>query len=354
LGAVADVTASKLRFLIAFTLVCAVPTALLGWVGPGNLAWGLGLFILANIGYNTALHFYDAFLKELVPATSLGRLSGWGWGVGYLGGLASLALVYPFIAGGMEGEQAARYRLAFPLTAAFFVVAALPTFLWLRERAVPVRTEASPWTAGVQRVMTTLRNLGRYRQLMRYFVAYFVYNDAVNTVFVFAAIFADQVLHFSTQEIVVFFLVMQVSSAAGAWGFGTATDRIGPVRVISVTLLVMIGVTVWAARVQTVAEFYAIGLVTGAMLGANQASSRALLAQFAPAGRGAEFFGLFSLTSKFAATLGPLLYGEIASATGSHRVAVLSIGVLFFVGLVLLQRVDEAKGRREAGALGKG
>ncbi|MEW6683326.1 MAG: MFS transporter [Nitrospirota bacterium] len=348
LGAVADATASKRWFLIAMTTVCVVPTFLLGWVGPGDLAWGLGLFIVANIGYNAALHLYDAFLKELTTADAMGRLSGWGWGFGYLGGLVSLALVYPFIAGGMDGEAASRYRLAFPLTAAFFAIAALPTFLWLRERAIPARVVGSAWTAGVQRVIETLRGLGQYRSLLRYFLAYFLYNDAVNTVFVFAAIFATQVLAFTANELVIFFLIMQLSSAAGAWGFGWVTDRLGGVRAISVTLVVLIGLTIWASQVETAPEFYAIGLFTGALLGGNQAASRTLLAHFAPPGRGAEFFGLFSLTSKFAATLGPLLYGEIARVTGSHRAAVLSIGALFFAGLLLLQRVDESAGRREA------
>lgn len=348
LGAVADLRAAKRRLLIALTLICVVPTALLGFVGPGDLAWGLILFVIANAGYNAALHIYDAFLKELAPPTSMGRLSGLGWGVGYLGGLASLALVYPLIVGGFAAEQSETYRLAFPATAAFFAVTALPTFFWLRERAIPTQVDGSSWLVGFKRVGTTLRNLRRYRTLLRYFVAYFLYNDAVNTVFVFAAIFADRVLHFTPQDLVIFFLIMQISSALGAWALGLVTDRVGPIRLISATLVVLIGVTVWASRVQTTTEFYAIGLVTGAMLGANQASSRTLLAHFAPPGRSAEFFGLFSLTSKFAATLGPLLYGEIAAATGSHRAAVLSIGALFLVGLILLQRVDEAQGRREA------
>jgi UMF1 family MFS transporter len=347
---VADATASKRRWLIVMTVACVAPTALLGWVGPGELAWGLGLFIVANVGYNAALHLYDAFLKELTPADTLGRLSGWGWGFGYLGGLVSLALAYPFLAGGLEGESAARYRLAFPVTAAFFAVAALPTFIWLKERAAPAPIAGSPWLEGIRRVVDTLRSLGRHRQLVRYFVAYFVFNDAVNTVFVFAAIFATQVLGFTAHDLVIFFLIMQLSSAAGAGAFGWVTDRLGGVRAISGTLVAMIGITVWAARVHTTSEFYVIGLFTGALLGANQAASRTLLAHFAPAGRGAEFFGLFSLTSKFAATLGPLLYGEIARTTGSHRTAVLSIGVLFLVGLLLLQRVDEAAGRHEATA----
>lgn len=348
IGAMADATASKRWFLMAMTAVCVVPTFLLGWVGPGDLALGLGLFIAANVGYNAALHLYDAFLKELTTADSMGRLSGWGWGFGYVGGLASLALVYPFIAGGMEGAAATRYREAFPLTAVFFAVAALPTFIWLKERAVPSPIAGSAWSAGLTRVVGTLRSLTHYRNLLRYFVAYFLYNDAVNTVFVFAAIFATQVLAFSANELVVFFLIMQLSSAAGAWGFGWVTDRLGSVRTISATLVALIGLTIWSSRVETASEFYAIGLFTGALLGGNQAASRTLLAHFAPPGRGAEFFGLFSLTSKFAATLGPLLYGEIASASGSHRAAVLSIGALFFLGLLLLQRVDESAGRREA------
>ncbi|MFZ5863641.1 MAG: MFS transporter [Nitrospirota bacterium] len=348
LGAVADATASKRRYLIVMTTVCVVPTALLGWVGPRDLAWGLGLFIVANVGYNAALHLYDAFLKELTPADAVGRLSGWGWGLGYIGGLASLALVYPFLAGGMDGEAAARYRLAFPLTAAFFAIAAIPTFIWLKERAVPVPIVGSRWTAGLRRVGATLRGLRRYPNLIRYFFAYFMFNDAVNTVFVFAAIFATQVLAFTAQDLVIFFLIMQLSSAAGAGGFGWVTDRLGSVRAISITLVALIGVTLWAARVQSTEEFYAIGLFTGALLGANQAASRTLLAHFAPPGRGAEFFGLFSLTSKFAATIGPLLYGEIARVSGSHRTAVLSIGALFLIGLILLQRVNEARGRGEA------
>lgn len=348
LGAVADATAAKRWFLMAMTAVCLIPTFLLGWVGPGDLALGLGLFIVANVGYNAALHLYDAFLKELTTADAMGRLSGWGWGFGYVGGLASLALVYPFIAGGMDGENADRYRMAFPLTAAFFAIAAVPTFVWLRERAVPARATGSPWTAGIGRVLVTLRGLRHYRHLLRYFVAYFLYNDAVNTVFVFAAIFATQVLLFSANELVIFFLIMQLSSAAGAGGFGWVTDRLGGVRAVSLTLVLLIGLTVWASQVQTATEFYAIGLFTGALLGGNQAASRALLAHFAPQGRGAEFFGLFSLTSKFAATLGPVLYGEIARASGSHRAAVLSIAALFLAGLLLLQRVDEASGRREA------
>lgn len=348
IGAIADADASKRRWLVAATLACVVPTALLGFVGPGDLAAGLGLFMIANIGYNCALHLYDAFLKELTPAERTGRLSGAGWAFGYVGGLASLALVYPFLADGMDGEHAAEYRLAFPLTAAFFAVAALPTLFWLRERAVPLRITGSSWTLGVRRVAATLRTFGRHRQLIRYFLAYFLYNDGVNTIFVFAAIFATAVLQFSTQDVVIFFLVMQLSSAAGALGFGWVTDRIGSVRAISCTLLVMIALTVWASRVETASEFYVIGLFTGATLGANQAASRALLAHFAPAARAAEFFGLFSLTGKFAAVLGPLLYGELAAATGSHRAAVLAIGSLFLAGVILLQRVDEAEGRREA------
>ncbi len=349
IGAVADATASKRWFLMVMTAVCVVPTFFLGWVGPGDLALGLGLFIVANVGYNAALHLYDAFLKELATADSMGRLSGWGWGFGYVGGLASLALVYPFIAGGMDGEAAARYREAFPVTAAFFAIAALPTFMWLKERAVPSSITGSAWAVGLKRVAETLRSLRHYRSLWRYFIAYFLYNDAVNTVFVFAAIFATQVLAFSANELVIFFLIMQLSSAAGSWGFGWIADRLGHVRAISATLVVLIGLTIWASQVETASEFYVIGLFTGALLGGNQAASRALLAHFAPPGRGAEFFGLFSLTSKFAATLGPLLYGEIATATGSHRTAVLSIAALFFAGLVLLQRVDETAGRREAG-----
>jgi UMF1 family MFS transporter len=200
------------------------------------------------------------------------------------------------------------------------------------------------------RVLETLTHLRRHRQLVRFFIGYVIYEDGVNTVFVFAAIFAAAVLAMTPAQILLFFIVANVASGIGAVALGRMTDRLGPKRMIAVTLIGMIGVVIWAAAVQTAAGFYAMGLAAGVLLGVNQSASRALLAAFTPPLHSAEFFGFFALVGKFAAVLGPLVYGEIAGAAGNHRLAVLSISLFFVVGLLLLRRVDEQAGVAEAAA----
>lgn len=349
LGALADITARKKLFLALFTALCVGSTALLVQVREGDLAWGLTLLVLSNIGFAGGLTYYNAFLLELTDRKTLGRLSGYGWGVGYFGGMLALVMVLPLIHGGLGPENVDRYRLSFPVAALFFGFFSLPTFFWLRERAQPLpRPPGSLWRFSVGRAVNTLRHLRRYRQLVRFFISYLIYEDGVNTIFVFAAIFASAALGMSPPQILLFFIVANVASGFGAVALANLTDRVGSTRMIAATLVGMIGVVGWAAAVQTAAGFYAMGLVAGILLGANQAASRALLAQFTPERHGAEFFGFFSLMGKFAAVLGPLLYGEIVGSAGNHRLAILSISVFFVVGLVLLLRVDTRAGIAEA------
>ncbi len=346
LGAWADITARKKWFLAFFTLLCVGATALLVQVREGDLEWGVALFMLSNIGFAGGLAYYNAFLLELTDRHSFGRLSGYGWGVGYLGGMIALIMVLPLIQGGLGPENLDRYRLSFLVTALFFGLFCLPTFVWLRERARPLARPSgvSLWRMSLRRVTNTLTHLRRYRQLARFFVSYLIYEDGVNTIFVFAAIFASAVLSMTPVQILLFFVVANVASAVGAIALARATDWLGPKRMIGMTLIGMVGIVGWAASVQTAMDFYAMGLAAGILLGVNQSASRALLAQFTPQTHGAEFFGFFALVGKFAAVLGPLVYGEIASSANNHRLAVLSIGIFFVVGLLLLLRVDERAG----------
>jgi UMF1 family MFS transporter len=350
LGALADVTARKKWFLAFFTLLCVGATGALVVVGAGDLALGVLLLVLSNIGFAAGLTYYNAFLTELTDRHTYGRLSGYGWGLGYLGGMTVLILILPLIRGGLAPENLPHYRLSFVVAALFFALFSLPVFLWLRERAEPQpRLEGvSLWRMSVDRVKETLGHLRRYRQLTRFFVSYLIYEDGVNTVFVFAAIFASAALGLSPQQILIFFIVANIASGLGAVALGHATDWMGPKQMIALTLVGMVGVVAWAAAVHTAGAFYAMGVAAGILLGANQSASRVLLAHFTPPKRSAEFFGFFSLTGKFAAVLGPLLYGEIAARAGSHRLAVLSIGLFFIVGLGLLLRVDEREGAAAA------
>lgn len=350
LGALADIRASKRRVLIVATLLCVVCTALLWFVNRGDVALGLLIFGVANIGFDLGFVFCSAFLVELVSPQQMGRLSGYGWGFGYVGGLLSLALAYPFIADGFAETNLASYRMSFVVTAAFFLVGVLPTFLYLKERAQPrpVPDGLTVRRAVIIQLRDTARRLSTYRDLRRYFIAYLLYSDAINTVIVASGIFANKVLDFTPGDLIIYFLVTQITAGLGSVGFGFVADRIGAVRSITMTLFLWIAVVIGAAAVQTQLQFYLLGLVAGAALGANQSVSRALLGRFTPLGHQGEFFGFFSVAGKFAAILGPIVYGEVTAWTGSQRWAVLSMAVFFLVGLAVFSGVDERRGMAAA------
>lgn len=350
LGAIADTRASKRPFLIGATLICVTFTAVLALVGPGDVVLGLAAFAIANVAFELGFAFCSAFLVELARPANMGRLSGYGWGLGYAGGLLSLALAYPFLRGGFAEENLPLYRLAFLVTAVFFLAAAFPTLTWLRERAhpQPLAPGRSAWREGFTRLTDTARNFRHYRDLFSYFVAYLIYTDAINTVIVASAIFANKVLDFSPADLIIYFLVTQVTAGVGAVGFGMLTDRIGAKRTIGVTLVLWVGLTLAASVVQTHAQFYVIGLVAGAALGSNQSASRTLIGHFTPPGRQGEFFGFFSVMGKFSAIIGPIVYGEVTAWTGSQRWAIVTMSVFFAVGLLTLRTVDEQRGMAAA------
>jgi MFS transporter, UMF1 family len=346
LGAVADVRAAKRPFLIGSTVICILCTASLSWVHPGEIAKGLVLFGIGNIAFDLGFMFCSAFLVEIATLETMGRISGYGWGLGYLGGLLSLALAYPFIRDGFGESNLPLYRASFAVTAGFFLLASLPTLLFLRERARPqVLSHArSAWREAFRRLAATAREFRRYRDLFAYLIAYLIYTDGINTVIVASGIFANKVLDFTPGDLIIYFLVTQTTAAAGAVGFGILADRIGAKRTISFTLTAWIVLAVSAALVQTHVQFYVIGLLAGAVLGANQTASRTLLGRFTPRGHQAEFFGFFSVTGKFAAVIGPVVYGEVTAWTGSQRWAIVSMALFFLVGLLAFQIVDEERG----------
>jgi UMF1 family MFS transporter len=350
LGAMADQQAAKKQYLAVVTGICIMCTAGLYFVKPGDVLLGLVLFALANLGFELGYTFYSAFLVELVPKKDMGRMSGAGWAVGYVGSLCSLAIAYPFVKGGFAPENLESYRQSFLATAVFFLIACIPTFLFLKERARPAPhpSGVSVWRIGFSRVRHTFREIRRYRELVIFLVAYLLYTDGINTVVAFSGIFAVQALGFTPKDLIIFFLIIQLSAGAGSYGFGILTDRIGPKRVIAITLWMWVGIAIWAFGVRSVTEFYMIGLAAGAALGANQAASRTLLARFVPAGRQAEFFGFFALSGKFAATIGPILYGQVVLWSGSQRWAVLSLVPFFFGGWIVLRFVNETAGQNAA------
>jgi UMF1 family MFS transporter len=343
LGSVADFTAQKRRFLFFFTLLCVLPTGLLYFVQTGDVLLGILLFVIANVGYNAALTFYDAFLREIAQREEMGKISGYGWATGYLGGLISLIAVYPFIRSGFGPENIDKFRMSFPITALFFLITSLPTFIFVRDKLLPHPLPAGKtyFQVGVHRVTRTIKEIGKLRELLKFFICYLIYSDGINTVIVFSSIFAMRVLGFTPKELMIYFISTQIAAAVGTYLLGLITDRIGPKRTISFTLWIWSFISVWAFFIQTKGEFYVLGWLAAAALGSNQSASRAFLGYFVPAERSAEFYGFFSLAGKFSAVLGPLLFGELATATGSPRWAILSLISFFLVGLFLLQFVKD-------------
>lgn len=346
LGAIADYGGLKKRFLVCFTLMSVIATALLFFVTRGDIVLGVILFTLSNIGFNGGMHFYNSFLIDISTRSNIGKISGYGWALGYVGGLIALVIVFPLIKGGLSEANLPSYRLSFPITAAFFLIASIPTFIYLKERDGFHRAAhlGSTIKGAFKRIGTTLHEIKNFRELTKYFFAYLIYTDAVNTIIIFSAVFAHQVLGFTPGELIKYFIITQVAAAIGALVFGGIADKLGAKHSITVTLVIWIGVIIGAYLVETKSGFYIIGLVAGTVLGANQSISRTLLGLFTPQGKNAEFFGFFALVGKLAAIIGPLVYGEISAYTGSQRLAILSLVVFFVIGLVILQTVDEEAG----------
>jgi UMF1 family MFS transporter len=353
LGAIADHGAHKKRFLALTTVGCVVFTAALSFVSRGDVALGMILVILSSLMFASGENFIAAFLPEIADQKDMGRISGYGWSLGYLGGLLVLGLCLAYIQWAQSrGEAAVQYvPVTMWITAFMFALAALPTFIWLRERAVPqaLAPGENYIRIGFARVRHTLSHARHYRDLFRFLITLSVYYCGINTVVVLAAIYAQEVMGFSMQENIMLILVVNVTAAIGAFGFGLVQDRLGSVRTLAITLLVWIVALVIAYFTETRAAFWVVANLVGVSLGSSQSAGRALVGQFSPPERSAEFFGLWGLAGKLAAVIGPLVYGLVTYLShGNHRLALLSTCTFFIAGLLMLLTVNERRGRAAA------
>jgi UMF1 family MFS transporter len=254
------------------------------------------------------------------------------------------------MAAGLDAGNLERVRWIWPLTAGFFLVAALPTFLWLRERAPRDRWRGLGAYArrGFRRLATTARSLEHFRELARFLPVMFLYSLGFTIAVAFSGVFARTTLGFTANELVALFLVLQLSSAAGAVGFGWLEDRVGARRALQGSLGIWILVGLASAACQTKGQFLVIGLAAGVGIGSLQATTRAVISTFSPPSKSGEFFGFWGLALRAAFALGPILFGAVSSASGSQRVAVLVTTLFFAGGLIGLQRIDYEAGRAAA------
>ena len=350
LGAIADFSGSRKKFLGVCALTVMMFTASLWFVGPGMTSLGLGLFIIANIGFSGGGVFIDSFLPGLSNETNAGRLSGLKWGMGYVSGLIATLLCYGLSSNIVDDptpHQLSRARLIPLVVAVYYTIAVIPTFLLLRERGERqlLPPGESYLSVGFHRLGRTFRNIRRYRELFKLLVAFLVYNDGVVTVIYFAALYASTTIGFTTPEIAAMFIAMNVVAASGALAFGWLADRIGQKRTILISLTIWIAAVTLAYGAYSKGAFYAVAALAGIGLGSCQSVTRSLLAQFTPKENAAEFFGFLGIAGKALAFLGPLIFGAVSKSTGSQRPAILSLGVFFVTGMILILFVDEKRGK---------
>lgn len=336
LGAIADYGAGKKRFLLFFTLLCIIGTSSLYFIGPGQIFWGILLFVLANVGFEAGLVFYDAFLPEITSPKNYGRVSGYGFGMGYLGSLATLALVFPFI-------RAELIRETFPVAALFFLLFSLPLFFFLKEKRKKTDKNESYFSIGFYRVWSTITHLKNYKNLLFFLIAYFFYIEGVNTVIFFSGNYASTTLGFSESDLLIFFLTVQTTAIIGSVLLGIIADKSGQKRTIIITLYMWMIAIVIAYFVKDQMGFYIVGFIAGAAMGSCQSVSRSLMSKLIPPDRKTEFFGFYSFFGKSSAIIGPLTFGFISYLTGSQRLAIISVAFFFITGLLLLLKVRDPK-----------
>ncbi|HZW40062.1 MAG TPA: MFS transporter [Ignavibacteriaceae bacterium] len=342
MGAIADVSRNRKRFLLFFTLLCVICTLLMFNVTEGQVLLGMVLFILANIGFEAGLVFYDAFLPDLTEEKNFGRVSGYGFGMGYVGALAVLVIVMFMLPSSSSPDYNFYIRLSFVVAGAFFFLFSIPLFVFVNEPRREIHLKEGYISEGIKKSFGTFKSLfikNEYPSISRFLFAFFLYNDAIITIIAFASIFASNVLNLNDQQIILFFVIVQSTAVLGSLIFGVISDHIGPKKTISITLFFWIAVAIGAYFVQTLAMFYVIGLVAGIAIGSSQSSSRSLMALLIPKEREAEFFGFYDgLFGKSSAIIGPLIYGLISDFS-NERTAALAIGTFFVMGLIIMQKV---------------
>lgn len=356
LGAIADYSASKKRFLFFYTLMACLFCAGLFFAAPGQVVVGTIFFILAEIGYRSAQVFYNALLQEVASQEEIGRISGNGWAVGTAGGIVCLVIVL-FLIQTFEGTMTV--RVSFIITAIFFALSAVPIFLWLPERAKPmVLPQGENYLSiAVKQLERTVRQAGRIKEFVKFMAAFLIYNDAVIMALDFAAIIGAVLYGMEQETLIIFVIVVQATNVAGAYLFGRMVDQVGGKRSLVASIALMILVVIALFFNETATGYFIIGSVAGVAMAGMQSVSRTMVAMYSPKGQSAEFYGFFAVVGRTSSLIGPVVFGfaaaeaakwyerqgqgvDIAEASGL-RLAILTIAIFLIAGLAVLTFVRE-------------
>ncbi|MBL6931134.1 MAG: MFS transporter [Rhodospirillales bacterium] len=349
-GAIADKGSGRKPWLGFFTALCVILSAALWMVEPNPSYALLALIVagLANFAFETGMVFYNAMLPGLGPQSHIGRISGWGWGLGYFGGLLCLALTLvgfvqpetPLF--GLDKETAEHVRAAAILVAVWYAVFSIPLFLFTPDKAKGGGSFLNAVKTGLNELIATLRQVRGYGDIVRFLIARMIYTDGLNTLFAFGGIYAAGSFGMELNEIIIFAIGMNVTAGIGAAAFGWVDDAIGPKKTIMIALIGLTALSTALLIVEGKTLFWIFGLPLGLFVGPAQAASRSMMARLAPEHLRTEMFGLFAFSGKATAFLGPALLGAVAAAFDSQRAGMATILVFFAVGMILLLRVPES------------
>lgn len=332
LGGIADYSGLRKRLFFIYTLLSVSAIASLSALEKGKFFEGFLIIVLANIGMEGGLVFYNSFLPKIAPQEYHGRVSSWGFGVGYAGSILSLLIALPLV-------KAGQFEATWLMVAMFFAVFSMPAFIFLPSDARGNSSAIQAGITGFRYTIKTLKEIWERKEPRKFLISYLIYEDGVNTVIVFSGIFAATTLGFKAQELIFLYLIVQISALIGAFIMARPTDTWGPKNVVTLALFMWTLVATTAFFIQTKAQFWMLASLAGLGLGTVQAGSRAFYTQFVPEGREAEYFGAYSLAGKSSAILGPLIFGYVSTTFGSQRPAILSVAAFFFVGLIILRTV---------------
>lgn len=356
LGAIADQGGYRKKFLFVSTLIAVGGTAMLYFVMPGQVMLALVWFVISNIAFEFTMVFYNAFLPEIASKEKIGRISGIGWGVGYIGGLLALVVamvgfVSPEVPWfGLSREAGEHLRATNLLVAVWFAIFSLPLFLFVRPKGP--KSHIKPVDAakgGFKDIARTLKDLKQYKQITLLLIARLIYNDGLVTIFAFGGIYAAGTFGFTFDEIMIFGIGINVAAGSGALLMGFLDDKLGGKKTIQFSNIALALATFLAVVAPSKALFWVAGMMIGFFAGPNQSASRSLLGRFVPNEKENQFFGFFAFSGKLTAFMGPILLGILTQAFNSQRAGVSVIILFFIVGGLILQKVDEEAGIRSAG-----
>ncbi len=331
LGGIADYMGSRKRFLVLFTVMCVSAVGMFSLLDKGMAIQGFIIAVVANIGLEAGIVFYNSFYPIIVPREYQGRVSSWGFAIGYAGSMISLLIALPLVGRG-------HYGATWLMVSAFFFLFSLPAFINLPadSRKAGFGDAARD---GMRYTWSTLKMIFRDPEARKFLLAYLLYADGVSTVIVFSSLFAATTLGFQPTELIGMYLLVQGTALAGAMAMARPVDYWGPRKVVSLSLALWTIVCVTAYYVTVKWHFWLIALAAGLGLGTVQAASRALYAQLIPAGHESEYFGVYSLAGKSSAVIGPLVFGYVSSTMGSQRPAIVSVAAFFVAGFMIVQLI---------------